>query len=292
MARTQNQSQSSLSIYMSEINKIPMLSREDELALAEKTARGCERSLNRLVEANLRFVVSVAREYRNRGVPLEDLISAGNAGLIEAARRFDPDHGNRFISWAVWWIRRDVLKTLSTQSRTVRLPESQTRKMKELRELEARLAEQLDRAPTDDEILAAQDGKLLVLDPIHRHGIRLTSLDAPLGGDAGSDTFGDALEDDEQLNPEDKLMRSQAIACVDALIDELDERERDVVASRFGLRGNKRETLQQVGDRIGLSREAVRLIEHKARHYMAQRFEHGFYSKRERPIKPESMPAA
>lgn len=287
MARTQKQTTNSLSIYMTEINRIPMLDRDEEQRLARKAEKGCEASLNRLVEANLRFVVSVAREYRNRGVALEDLISAGNAGLIEAARRFDPDHGNRFISWAVWWIRRDVLKTLSTQSRTVRLPESQTRKMKELRELEARLSEQLDRAPTDDEIVAAQDGKLLVLDPIHRHGIRLTSLDAPLG-DEGGDSFGDALEDD-RLTPEEKMIQAQALECVDELFEELDERERDVLAARFGLKGTRRETLQQVGDRIGLSREAVRLIEHKARNYMARRFDRGFYStRRARPIKPST----
>lgn len=273
------QSADNLTRYLAEIREYDILTREEENRLALAAQDGCQIALNRLVEANLRFVVKVAKEYRNCGLPLEDMINEGNLGLIEAAKRFDPERGPRFISCAVWWIRREILNALSNQSHAVRLPASQTAKMKEVRRTREQLAGELGRTPTDDEISSRLHAKPGALDPIHVHGVRLSSLDAPLNDDQ-SESFADFLVDEHQASVEEQMMKDEALACVDLLTEELEDRERDVIESRFGLGDRDPQTLQVVADRIGLSREGVRLVERKAFGYMAKRMNRDFFAPR------------
>ena len=254
---------STLSRYLSDIRGIAILSQEEEAELGRKIAAGKEGALERLVEANLRFVVSVAGEYRNLGLPFDDLINEGNLGLIEAAHRFDPDRGAKFISWAVWWIRRAIRTALSDQTFVVRLPVSQFKRMREVKATEKDLTRDLGRPPTREEMSAKLPRKLAQVDPIHRHGIRISSLDytAP---DEQRDTLAETLPDRKQVSVENQLLEDEQNESITELYEKLPDQLRTVIAWRFGLDGEQPQTLSEIGRRIGRSREGVRLIEGKA----------------------------
>jgi RNA polymerase primary sigma factor len=254
---------STLARYFSDIRKIPILTQEQEAELGRRIQAGDEEALERLVEANLKFVVSIANEYRNLGLPYEDAINEGNLGLIEAARRFDPERGAKFISWAVWWIRRAIRSALSDQSYAVRLPVSQFRRMQEVKETERHLAKELGRAPTHEELSAKLPRKLAQVDPIHRHGIRISSLDYTPPEEQNG-TFVDSLQDDNLVPIERQLLDDERVSCINALYEKLPDQQRTVIACRFGIDGERPQTLSEIGRRIGRSREGVRLIECKA----------------------------
>jgi RNA polymerase primary sigma factor len=252
-----------LARYFSDIRKIPILTQEQEAELGRRIQAGDEDALERLVEANLKFVVSIANEYRNLGLPYEDAINEGNVGLIEAARRFDPERGAKFISWAVWWIRRAIRSALSDQSFSVRLPVSQFRRMQEVKDTERDLVKELGRVPTHEELSAKLPRKLAQVDPIHRHGIRISSLDyTPPEEPSGN--FADSLEDDQQVSVERQLLDDEQASNINALYEKLPDQQRTVIACRFGIDGERPQTLSEIGRRIGRSREGVRLIEGKA----------------------------
>ena len=254
---------STLSRYLSDIRDIDILSQEEEAKLGRKIAAGEEGALERLVEANLRFVVSVAGEYRNLGLPFDDLINEGNLGLIEAAHRFDPNRGAKFISWAVWWIRRAIRTALSDQTFVVRLPVSQFKRMREVKATERDLTRDLGRPPTREEMSAKLPRKLAQVDPIHRHGIRISSLDytAP---DENRDTLAETLPDPSQVSVENQLLEDEQNESINELYEKLPDQLRTVIGWRFGLDGEQPQTLSEIGRRIGRSREGVRLIEGKA----------------------------
>jgi RNA polymerase primary sigma factor len=254
---------STLSRYLSDIREIPILSQEAEAALGRRIQTGEKAALEQLVEANLRFVVSIAGEYRNLGLPFEDLINEGNLGLIEAAQRFDPERGAKFITWAVWWVRRAIRNALSDQSYVVRLPVSQLKRMREVRATERELTRELGRRPTREEMAAKLPRKLAHVDPIHRHGIRISSLDfsAP---DEQRDTLAETLPDHSLVSVEHRLLDEEQTENLSALYEKLPDPLRSVIAWRFGLDGEPPQTLSEIGRRIGRSREGVRLIEGKA----------------------------
>jgi RNA polymerase primary sigma factor len=254
---------SSIDTYITEIRRYPRLSLEEEAELAKGVQDGRPEALDRLVECNLRFVVVIAREYRNLGLPLEDLVSEGNLGLIEAARRFDPDRGAKFISWAVWWIRKAIRTALSEQAHVVRLPISQVRKMKVVRATEQALREELGREPTLSEMSEKLPTRLSQMDPIHCHGIRFSRLDKPVATAAG-DGDNAVLEDKEQATIEEQMLDREALEIIDTLCDQLDRKHRIVLSCRFGLDGAPPMTLAETGRRIGRSREGVRIIEGQA----------------------------
>ena len=254
---------STLSRYLSDIREIAILSQEEEAALGRRIQAGEEGALEQLVEANLRFVVSIAGEYRNLGLPFDDLINEGNLGLIEAAHRFDPDRGAKFISWAVWWIRRAIRTALSDQTFVVRLPVSQFKRMREVKATERDLTKALGRPPTREEMAAKLPKKLAQVDPIHRHGIRISSLDYTTPDEQRS-TLADTLQDDKQISIENRLLDDEQTESINALYEKLPDQLRTVIAWRFGLGGEQPQTLSEIGRRIGRSREGVRLIEGKA----------------------------
>lgn len=249
--------------YVTEIRRYPVLTREEEVDLIREVREGRVESRDRLIQCNLRFVVKVAGWYRGLGVPLEDLINEGNLGLIEAAQRFDPSRGIRFISWAVCWIQRSIRRALSQQSHTVRLPDSQFRRMQRTRNVERDLTQELGRKPTASEIAERLGGKPTSVEAIHLHGLRMSSLDDPIG-DEPCDTLSGLLEDDAQLSVEAQMMHREAGTNVRQLYEQLDDKERAVICRRFGFDGGTPQTLAQVGERIGISREGVRLIERRA----------------------------
>ncbi|MBN2370049.1 MAG: RNA polymerase sigma factor RpoD/SigA [Vicinamibacteria bacterium] len=254
----------SLQAYLHAISRFPQLTPEQEKEVGRSIRAGNRDALNRLVETNLRFVVSYAKRYRGYGLAFVDLIHEGNLGLIEAARRFDPERNVRFISYAVWWIRQAILNALSLQARPFRLPHKVTGKMHRLRFAEDRLAAELDHLPTEDEIAEATKlsrREIATLRAITGSEISLSTAIA----DDGSFMLEDTLEQESIPTVEEELIRESLAHQVRALLDGLDAREREVISLRFGLDGDEPRTLQEIGDRLQLTRERVRQIESRAK---------------------------
>jgi RNA polymerase primary sigma factor len=255
-----------LRAYLGEIGKIPQLSLEDERTLGARTRQGDEAALRKLVEANLRFVVSYAKRYRGLGVPFLDLIHEGNLGLMEAARRFDPTRNVKFISYAVWWVRQALLHLLSDQSRIISVPPKLSGPASRLGRHLATLATQLDRIPTPREVaddLDISEADATALMQISGEDVSLN--DRIGGGREDRREVEDVLEQ-VMIPAVDEAMVHEAVA--DQLrkaVAELGKKERDVMRMRFGLDGGEPKTLQEVGDRLKLSRERVRQIECRAK---------------------------
>ena len=256
-----------LQAYLRAIAKLPRLTAEDERELGHRIQHDAdETALRRLVEGNLRFVVNYAKRYRGLGVSFLDLIHEGNLGLIEAARRFDPERNVKFITYAVWWIRQALTHALSVQTRAFSLPQKLSGAAARLTREVAELTDQLERAPTSSEIAADMGVSEQDVAALLQLGARDVSLSDRPGGD-GEDgpELGDLLE--SPTRPlEDDLVRQSLIDRVRAALSELDEKEREVVSLRFGLdRDGEMRTLQEIGDRLHLSRERVRQIESRAK---------------------------
>jgi RNA polymerase primary sigma factor len=237
-----------LLIYLKEINKVPLLSRAEEEDLARRAARGDAAAKERLVRANLRFVVNTAKRYQNRGLPLEDLISEGNIGLLYAIERFDVEKGYHFISYAVWWIRQAIINAINEKSRTIRLPATR------LGEL-ARRAEGLGRGERQGTVPAAQ------LLAVAREPL---SLDAPLSTGDDTAVFGDTVEDSRE-QPQDERVISQALReDINAALGTLAHKEAEILRARFGLDGGRPMSLRELGARFRLTKERIRQIEKRA----------------------------
>jgi RNA polymerase primary sigma factor len=257
-----------LQAYLRAIAKLPRLTPEDERELGRRIQHdGDETALRRLVEGNLRFVVNYAKRYRGLGVSFLDLIHEGNLGLIEAARRFDPERNVKFITYGVWWIRQALTHALSMQTRAFSLPQKLSGAAARLTREVADLTDQLERAPTSSEIAADMGVSEQDVAALLQLGARDVSLSDRKGGDGedGGPELGDLLE--SPTPPlEDDLVRQSLIDRVRAALSELDEKEREVVSLRFGLdRDGEMRTLQEIGDRLHLSRERVRQIESRAK---------------------------
>jgi RNA polymerase sigma factor (sigma-70 family) len=256
---TRDTSRANLSAYFGEISRIPLLSREDEVALARRVQAGDEAAKTKLTEANLRLVVQVARRYLNRGLPLPDLIEEGNLGLIRAVEKFDPERGTRFSTYATWWIRHFIVRALANQARMIRLPVHVELLLGRYAKEQQRLSQELGRPPTTEEIaraLGTTTEQVDELEEIRRHPV---SLDAPTGDDRGPVA---EMIADESADPNTFLLSLfRERADLTTVLDDLAANERLVLRRRFGLEGDPPETLETIGRRLSLTRERVRQIE-------------------------------
>jgi RNA polymerase primary sigma factor len=242
-----------LTIYLDEINKIPLLSRQEEREYAMRAARGDSQAKDVLMKANLRFVVRIAKRYRNHGMPLEDLISEGNLGLMKAIERFDVEKGYHFISYAVWWIRQAVLKAVSEGSSLIRLPLH--------RAYERYQSERWDDQPGDSPSTQEGSGGR---SPKRAAELRLLSLDAPTGGEPNSSQLVEIVEDDRYKPLEDMAIDSCLKDDILAQLKVLSEKEKDIIQRRFGLNGNNPTSLKAIASRYELTKERIRQIEKAA----------------------------
>jgi RNA polymerase sigma factor (sigma-70 family) len=256
---TRATSRENLRVYLEEIARIPLLSREDEVALARRVRAGDAAAKAALTETNLRLVVQIARRYLNRGLPLLDLIEEGNIGLLRAVEKFDPDRGTRFSTYATWWIRQAVVRALANQARMIRLPVHVELLLGRYAKVQQRLTQRLERAPTLEELAAALGTTVEQVEELEEIRQQPLSLDAPAG--EGERRVGDLVVD-RSADPSDvlgSLFRERA-DLVSAL-DDLAANERTVLRRRFGLEGDPPEKLETIGQRLGLTRERIRQIE-------------------------------
>lgn len=259
-----NRETASLDKYLQEIGRVELITAEEEVKLAQAIKRGDQKALEKLTKANLRFVVSVAKQYQNQGLTLGDLINEGNLGLIKAAQRFDETRGFKFISYAVWWIRQSILQALAEQSRIVRLPLNKIGSINKINKAFSKLEQEFEREPSPDEIaevleLTSEDIK----DTMRTSG-RHVSMDAPLANSEDGSLL-DVLEDEDQLNPDHSLISESLRREVERALSTLTTREADVIRLYFGLElGEQPMTLEEIGERFDLTRERVRQIKEKA----------------------------
>jgi RNA polymerase primary sigma factor len=265
----------SLNAYIREISNLPLLSAADEKDLARRIQKGDEEAVRKLVESNLKFVVSYAKRYRGLGMAFLDLIHEGSLGLMEAARRFDPDRNVKFISYAVWWVRQAIFHALSEQGRVFRLPQKLSSQVSKMGTARSKLAAELERPPTTEELAAKTDMKKEEVERLLRVGGEDLSLSATVGED-GTLELGDTLEQDSVPSVELEMIRNSFEEQIRTMVSELDEKEREVIRMRFGLDGDEARTLQEIGEALGLSRERIRQIESKAKEKLRRsRHAHG-----------------
>ena len=254
---------SSLKLYMREIARTPLLTPEEEVELAARIQNGDKDARTRMINANLRLVVKIAQDYSGYGLPLPDLISEGNIGLMKAVERFDPEKGGKLSTYAAWWIKQSIKRALANQSKTIRLPVHMVDKIAKMRRISSMLAEALGREPTDDE-LAEEIGlprrKLAMLKQASQ---RPTSLDAPVNEGEGTQ-YSEIIGDDRAENPLDALSDKNLHGELDDLLAVLDSRERQIIDERFGLNGKKPLTLEEVGREFGVTRERIRQLQNVA----------------------------
>lgn len=252
--------------YLKEIRESSVLNREDEAALVRRARKAPpgDQSLHDLVVSNLPFVIKVASEYRNLGLPFDDLVNEGSLGVIVAARRFDPSRGTRFLTYAVWWIRRSMLRALARQGSLIQIPAYQRQKRRRVAEVGRRLSEELGREADREEISRELQVGLASIEDLMTLRSRELSLDEPAGQDTDTPVL-DGLADGRFLDPERELIRSDQEALVRWALQGLDEMERTVIVHRFGLEGSDAATLREIGERLGVSHERVRQIEVRAK---------------------------
>ncbi len=253
----------SLDLYLREIGETPLINAEEEVRLAKKIKLGSQDALESLTKANLRFVVSVAKQYQNQGLSLADLINEGNIGLIKAAKRFDETRGFKFISYAVWWIRQAILQALAEQSRIVRLPLNRVGTLHKIGKVSSSLEQGLGREPSPDEIARELDlSEMEVSDTLKISNSHL-SLDAPFSTSEDNSLI-DILEDEFQPAPDEELLSQSLRVEIEKALDTLTPREAEVISLYFGLNHEKALTLEEIGSRFSLTRERVRQIKEKA----------------------------
>ncbi len=253
----------SLERYLQEISEVPLLSPSQEIELAKRIKRGDEDALERLTKANLRFVVSVAKQYQNQGLSLGDLINEGNLGLIKAASRFDETRGFKFISYAVWWIRQSILQALAEQSRVVRLPLNRVGALNKIGKALSALEQEFEREPSAFEIADKVEMTAFEVTDTLKISGKHVSLDAPFNQDEESRLL-DVLENDEMPSPDNFLMNESLKIEVERALETLTEREAEVIKLYFGLGREHPMTLEEIGEMFKLTRERVRQIKEKA----------------------------
>ncbi len=253
-----------LSMYLKEINKIPLLTREEEDKYARAAAKGDKAAKDKLINANLRFVVNVAKKYQNQGLPLSDLISEGNIGLMNAIERFDVDKGYHFISYAVWWIRQAILKAICEKSRMIRLPLNRANELVQIEKARKQI-----QGEKGEEAEMRKIAKVLNMDEDHVADLvnisrDLISLETPVYAEKDSSLLGDFVEDTGYKQPEDEVIEKTLKDDINAILTTLTEKEAEIVQFRFGLNGRNPLSLKEIGDRYNLTKERIRQIEKKA----------------------------
>ncbi len=256
-------SEDSLDRYLREINEIPLLDASEEIDLAKRIRMGSQDALECLTKANLRFVVSVAKQYQNQGLSLGDLINEGNLGLIKAATRFDESRGFKFISYAVWWIRQSILQALAEQSRIVRIPLNRIGALNKIEKLFSALEQEFEREPTSDELAEELDMSPADISDLMSNTSKQLSLDAPIDEEEENKLM-DVIEDFEMPAPDSQLQTESLRIEIERALATLEEREAEVIRLYFGLSMEHPLTLEEIGQRFQLTRERVRQIKEKA----------------------------
>lgn len=256
----------SVRMYLREIGKIPLLSQEEEQELAVKAMKGDKRAKDKLAEANMRLVVSIAKRYGGRGLDFLDLIQEGNTGLLRAVEKFDPDKGFKFSTYATWWIRQAITRAIADQARTIRIPVHMVETINKVLRTTRRLTQDLNREPTNEEIAEAMGVDVDKIEYVMRIKQDIASLDASVGrdGDDEESVLGDFVEDSERDSPEDATANQILKEQIAQILTTLSEREQKIIRLRFGIGGGRPHTLEEVGNEFSVTRERIRQIEAKA----------------------------
>ncbi len=250
-------------LYLRQIAHIPLLTQEQEVKLARQIKRGSQRARTEMVSANLRLVVKIARDYGSFGLPLLDLISEGNIGLMKAVERFDPKKGGKLSTYAAWWIRQSIKRALANQTKTIRLPVHLVEKITRMRRVSSQMMEELGREPTDEELAEEIGLSLSKVIALKSAALRPASLDEPVY-DGETFQFGEMVSDEESETPYEILCDKDALEEIEEVLDVLDYRERLVIDLRFGLDGQEPKTLEEIGKKIGVTRERIRQLQNLA----------------------------
>ncbi len=254
----------SVRLYLREIGKIPLLNAEEELELAHKVVAGERRAKDKMAEANMRLVVSIAKRYVGRGLDLLDLIQEGNTGLLRAVEKFDPDKGFKFSTYATWWIRQAITRAIADQARTIRIPVHMVETINKLLRTQRRLTQDLNREPSNEEIAEAMELDVEKVEHIMKIKQDISSLDASVRDDEEDSVLGDFIEDEDTVTPEESATGQLLKEQVKGLLGSLSEREQKILRLRFGLEDGKNHTLEEVGQEFSVTRERIRQIEAKA----------------------------
>jgi len=254
----------SVRLYLREIGKIPLLSAEEELALAQRVVAGDKKAKDEMAEANMRLVVSIAKRYVGRGLDLLDLIQEGNTGLLRAVEKFDPDKGFKFSTYATWWIRQAITRAIADQARTIRIPVHMVETINKLLRTQRRLTQELNREPTNEEIAKEMEIDVDKVEHIMKIKQDISSLDASIRDDEEDSVLADFIEDEDTVSPEESATGQLLKEQVKDMLGALTEREQKILKLRFGLEDGKSHTLEEVGQEFSVTRERIRQIEAKA----------------------------
>ncbi len=254
----------SVRLYLREIGKIPLLNAQEELALAQEVVAGDKGAKDKMAEANMRLVVSIAKRYVGRGLDLLDLIQEGNTGLLRAVEKFDPDKGFKFSTYATWWIRQAITRAIADQARTIRIPVHMVETINKLLRTQRRLTQELNREPTNEEIAQAMEIDVDKVEHIMKIKQDISSLDASVRDDEEDSVLGDFIEDEDTISPEESATNQLLKDHVKDMLSSLTEREQKILKLRFGLEDGKSHTLEEVGQEFSVTRERIRQIEAKA----------------------------
>jgi RNA polymerase primary sigma factor len=255
---------SNLQLYLQEIGKTALLTIAEEITLARRIRRGDKAARDHMISANLRLVVKIAMDYKDFGLPLLDLISEGNIGLIKAVERFDPRKGGKLSTYAAWWIKQSIKRALANQSKTIRLPVHLVDKISKMRKTAMKLSENLGREPTDEELAIELQIPTAKVAHLKSVSVRPASLDAPIGQDDNSGTFGEIVGDDNAVSPYEELRDRNLNSDLNSMVNSLDQREAEIIKLRFGLEGRDELTLEEVGRKFHVTRERIRQLEYLA----------------------------
>ncbi len=255
---------SGIKVYLREISQTPLLTREEEVKLARRIKRGDGAARQQMIKANLRLVVKIAHDYANLGLPLMDLISEGNIGLMKAVERFDPKKGGKLSTYGAWWIKQSIKRALANQSKTIRLPVHLVDKIAKMRRIAMQLTEEFGREPTDEELSEEIGVSASKIAKLRTAAIRPASLDAAVSQGEDSSSLGEMIGDESMLTPLEFLSNKNLHFTLQELLPVLDERELKILTMRFGLHGQKELSLEEVGRKLRVTRERIRQIQNAA----------------------------